>query len=161
MERGASKRLNHFITLLRREFPAADLQFFRVGELQERGAIHYHNVIAGTSYLPHKLLVDLAVRAGFGFIVDVRPLRNVGGGCANFTKYFLKDVDTWPAGRRVWSCSARWKVAWVKPRLQGTYRVSVVGTGQTYVSQLPWVRWTGTRPQQGQSRPSMSISGSR
>lgn len=106
---GAAKRWNHFITLLRRKYPAARIEFFRVGELQSRGAIHYHNAIAGLEWLPVAVLRRLAVQAGFGKIVDVRRLRNISGGCAYFAKYMLKDSELWPSGRRVWSCSKHWR----------------------------------------------------
>jgi hypothetical protein len=144
---GAAKRWNHFITILRRTFPGARIEFFRVGELQERGAVHYHNAIAGLQWLPKAVLRRLALRAGFGRIVDVRRLRNVGGGCAYFAKYMLKDADKWPSGRRVWSCSAKWRDRrlWA-PHLGklpgGTYVVSTSsGTGvdgAAYVSVSPW-----------------------
>ena len=144
---GAARRWNHFITILRRSFPGAQIEFFRVGELQERGAIHYHNAIAGLQWLPKNVLRRLAVRAGFGPIVDVRTLRSVGGGCAYFAKYMLKDTDRWPPGQRVWSCSAKWRDGgrwrpFVGRFPPGTYVVRTATgkgvNGAAYVSVSPW-----------------------
>lgn len=138
---GASKRWNHLIELVRQAFPAdrKEIQFFRVGELQVRGAIHYHLALRGVRWLPKELLQRLAVQAGFGYIVDVRPLRNIGGGVMYFAKYFLKDADKWPSGRRVWSCSAQWRVKW-SPRspLSGKYPAQLLSTGEEFLSVSPW-----------------------
>ncbi len=138
---GASKHWNHLIELIRQAFPAArkSIQFFRVGEVQARGAIHYHLALRGLQWLPKELLQKLAVQAGFGYIVDVRLLRNIGGGVSYFAKYLLKDVKAWPTGRRVWSCSAGWRVKW-SPRspLSGKYPARLLSTGEEFLSVSPW-----------------------
>lgn len=138
---GASKRRNHLIELIRQAFPAdrKEIQFFRVGELQERGAIHYHLAMRGLRWLPKDVLQRLAVQAGFGYVVDVRPLRNVGGGVTYFAKYLLKDADKWPTGRRVWSCSAQWRVTW-SPRspFSGKFPARLLSTGEEFLSVSPW-----------------------
>ena len=80
----------HLIELIRQAFPAArkSIQFFRVGEVQARSAIHYHLALRGLQWLPKGLLQKLAVQAGFGYIVDVRLLRNIGGG----VNYFATNI---------------------------------------------------------------------
>jgi len=71
--------------------------------------------------------------------VDVRPPRNIGGGVMYFAKYFLKDAEKWPTGRRVWSCSAQWRVRW-SPRspLSGKYPAQLLSTGEQFLSVSPW-----------------------
>lgn len=129
------------IELIRQAFPAArkSIQFFRVGEVQARGAIHYHLALRGLQWLPKGLLQKLTVQAGFGYIVDVRLLRNIGGGVNYFAKYLLKDVKAWPTGRRVWSCSAGWRVKW-SPRspLAGKFPTQLLSTGEEFLSVSPW-----------------------
>lgn len=147
---GGPKRWNHFITILRRAFPAARIEFYRVAELQGRGAIHYHNIIVGVNFIPHDLLRDLAVRAGFGPVCDVRPVHNSAGGVAYVSKYLLKDVDSWPAGRRVWSCSAGWKdpqhwKAYLGAHPPGTFLVVSCDGEVLFVSVSPWIHESGER----------------
>lgn len=112
---GAAERWHRFVHMLHRTLPAANIQYSRVGELQERGAIHYHVIIAGIEVLPKRLIQRLAVRAGFGPICDVRRVRGALHAASYVTKYLLKDVDEWPTGRRVWSTSRHWKIDW-RPR---------------------------------------------
>jgi len=103
----AATRWNHLRTRLRQIYPL--MQFFRVGELQERGAIHHHVVARNVPGLTKETLSRIAVECGFGFIADVRPMRHAGGVAAYLAKYLLKDVHEWPPGRRVWSCSNNWR----------------------------------------------------
>src|ERR1700674_4712456 len=65
--------------------------------------------------------------------------RNVGRGVMYFAKYFLKDADKWPSGRRVWSCSAGWRLKW-SPRspLAGKFAAQLVSTGEQFLSVSPW-----------------------
>jgi len=90
--RTAAQRWNHLILLLRRTFHGTRVEYFKVAELQKRGAIHYHLAISGIEFLDTKTLSRLAVRCGFGPICDVQRMRHVGGGCVYFSKYLLKDV---------------------------------------------------------------------
>ena len=66
-------------------------------------------------------------------------LRNIGGGVNYFAKYLLKDVKAWPTGRRVWSCSAGWRVKW-SPRspLAGKFAGQLLSTGEEFLSVSPW-----------------------
>ena len=79
------------------------------------------------------------MQAGFGYIVDVRLLRNIGGGVNYFAKYLLKDVKAWPTGRRAWSCSASWRVNW-SPRspFSGKFAAQLLSTGEEFLSVSPW-----------------------
>jgi hypothetical protein len=63
----------------------------------------------------------------------------LGGGVAYLTKYFLKDADRWPAGRRVWSCSASWRVKW-SPRspYAGKFAVQSLSTDEEFLPVSPW-----------------------
>jgi hypothetical protein len=134
---GAARRWNHLRTIFRQHYPAAE--FFRVAELQGRGAIHYHVLVRGVPLLTREMLSAWAVRAGFGYVCDVRALRHAGGAAAYLTKYLTKDVEEWPPGRRVWSCSARWRVVWKRDsRLRGTFVVRVLGRDEVYISVSPW-----------------------
>ena len=89
--------------------------------------------------MPKALLQKLAVQAGFGYIVDVRPLRNIGGGVMYFAKYFLKDAEKWPRGRRVWSCSAQWRVKWIwRSPLSGRDAAQLLSTDNEFRSVSSW-----------------------
>jgi hypothetical protein len=154
-----SKCWNHFFTILRRAFPAATIEYFRVGELQKRGAIHYHVLATGAGFIPHDVLQRLAVRAGFGPVCDVGRLRSAAGGVSYASKYVLKDVEGWPAGRRVWSCSAGWRDPrywrrYLTPLPPGTWLACRVGGEPMYVSASPWLHTSTTRggPETRQSR---------
>jgi hypothetical protein len=99
------------MTLLRQRFTGARLEFFRVAEVQERGVIHYHVAVRGASFLPVEQLQKMATAAGFGYVWVTAP-RKVAYPARYMAKYLLKDVEKLPAGIRVWSCSAGWKVRW-------------------------------------------------
>jgi len=116
---GASRRWNHWITALHQEFPEADLQYWRVAELQQRGHVHYHVVLRGLRYLPVEVMRSIALRAGFGLWVGIRRpdqyragLRGLGGYLG---KYLLKDAArVLPARARLVTMSQRWLQVWTR-----------------------------------------------
>lgn len=74
---------------LRRLEPS--LAFFRVAELQKRGAIHHHNVLLSDGPLDVLEVQALALEAGYGCVIDFRPL--LGSDVAKYlTKYVTKDL---------------------------------------------------------------------
>lgn len=121
----ASERWHHFVTILRRRFPAADLQYWRVAELQTRGAVHFHFILRGLRYLPIKDsdrgpgLRTLARRAGFGSFVGVKRPRDYPGSVRSagyyFGKYLLKHYDHRIGITKLVTMSYRWRTAWVRP----------------------------------------------
>lgn len=61
-------------------------------EVQARGALHLHLLATG-SYLPAKKLSELASRAGFGPIVDIRAVKREGAESAkNSAAYVSKEL---------------------------------------------------------------------
>lgn len=69
------RRWNHFVTQLRREV-RVQLEFFRGCEVQKRGALHDHVVILSAAPITHSTVKRTAVRAGYGYICDLKPLRS-------------------------------------------------------------------------------------
>jgi len=140
----AADRWNHLRTRLRQIYPM--MEFFRVGELQERGAIHYHIIARNIPGLSKETLSGIAVQCGFGFIADVRPMRHAAGVAAYLAKYLLKDVHDWPQGARVFSCSNKWRERehWYPNHLRrdggrrGTLIMQPVGGGDPWVSVSPY-----------------------
>ena len=123
----ASRYWNHFMVSLKRKFPGAQLDYYRVGEFQKRGHIHFHVVIRGLNYLPHDILQRLAIRAGFGEIYWIKRVEAAKGGIRGLLgylgKYLLKEAELWPRGKRVVTTSRGWAVDW-RP-----------------VKRAPWVWW--------------------
>jgi hypothetical protein len=115
----ASARWHHFAVLLRREYPGADVAFWRVAELQERDLIHYHVVLRGLRFLPVGTFRRLATQAGFGGWVGVRRPSSYPGGVRGLGgylgKYLLKDVlRSMPNRARLVTMSQAWALGWVK-----------------------------------------------
>lgn len=112
----ASKRWHHFCTLLRRAYPGADLQFWRVAELQVRGHVHFHFVLRGLRFLPVGKVRALALQAGFGSWVGVRRPRDYPGGVRSvgsyFGKYLLKTYASRSGVTKLVTFSQGWCVAW-------------------------------------------------
>jgi len=109
----AAKRRHHFEVLLRRECSGAPLSFFWVGELQRRGAIHYHGIVRGVAFLDQGRVRELAVRAGFGRIAEVQGVREAAGAAGAwqyFSKYLFKSLRDWPYRSQVVTCSRDWSV---------------------------------------------------
>lgn len=107
-------------------------------------AIHYHVLVTGAGFIPHDVLRRLAMRAGFGPVCDVGRLRSAADGVSYASKYVLKDVDDWPAGRRVSSSSAGWRdprywKRYLTPFPPGTWLACRVGGEPMHVSASPWV----------------------
>jgi hypothetical protein len=124
-----SRRWNHLLTLLRREYPG--IQFMRGVEVQARGALHDHAIVWTSTGLNVARVRELAIRAGFGHSVDLAP-SPPGSKRAGYyvSKYVTKACDSresvpWAAetvdvhtgeisrGRiharyRTWSCSRSW-----------------------------------------------------
>jgi hypothetical protein len=116
--RTASIRWNAFITYLRRAFPGACIEFWKVGEIQERGLVHYHVVLRGLRFLPVELLRRLAVQAGFGPWVWIgRPERAKGGVkglLGYYGKYMVKGTRRWWLMQHVVTHSRSWRQNWVQ-----------------------------------------------
>ena len=54
-----------------------DLDYYRATEVQDRGAIHHH-VVIGAARLPSaRVLQDLALAAGYGCVIDLRPVEDL------------------------------------------------------------------------------------
>jgi hypothetical protein len=117
----AALRLNRFITSLRRVFPGARIDYWKVGEYQERGLIHYHLMTRGLRFLPHEVMRSLAVRTGFGPRVGVmHPEVNKGGMrglLGYYGKYLVKGMLVWDERSRVVTQSRRWALTW-KPKVR-------------------------------------------
>jgi len=117
----AALRLNRFITALRRRFPGASIDYWKVGEYQERGLVHYHIVMRGLRFLPHEVLRSLAVRTGFGPRVGVMHPDPSKGGVRGllgyYGKYLVKGLLRWDERSHVVSQSVCWAWGWQsKPR---------------------------------------------
>lgn len=131
----ASRRWHHFVTLLRRRYPGADLQFWRVAELQERGHVHFHFVLRGLRFLALSDSTDpvtgrhlpglrsMALQAGFGRFVGVRRPRDYPGGVRSlgyyFGKYLLKRYQTDVGVTKLVTFSHRWRVHWATRSPEG------------------------------------------
>ena len=120
----APLRLNRFMTALRRKFPAARIDYWKVGEYQERGLIHYHLMTRGLRFLPHEVLRSLAVRTGFGPRVGVMHPDHRKGGMKGllgyYGKYLMKGIRAWDEPSRVVTQSRSWALTW-KPRQTRDY----------------------------------------
>jgi hypothetical protein len=92
----------------RRRSPA----FWKVGEFQRRGALHYHGLFRGLPFLPVELVRSAAVRAGFGPRLEWHAPHDVRGLGRYYSKYVLKDVEQWPRGHRVVTYSRDWSEGW-------------------------------------------------
>jgi len=112
----ASTRWNAFITYMRRAFPGARIAFWKIGERQGRGCVHYHIVLRGLRWLPVEVLRTLALRAGFGYWVWVgRPERKRGGikGLLGYYgKYMLKGSRLWWLKQHIVTHSHDWRTGW-------------------------------------------------
>lgn len=128
----AGHRWNVLMTALRREYP--DAQYLRAVEPQTRGALHLHVMVATWGPLDPATVQRLALRSGFGCVVDVQPVRladDEGGARAvayYLSKYVTKaadgrDLTAWETAHpatgeivptkaryRTWSSSRGWGV---------------------------------------------------
>lgn len=117
----ASSRWNHLRTALRQQYP--DLEFFAAKEVQTRGALHLHVIIANPEPIDVRLVQAMARRAGFGCVLDYAPAEPGSRRFAYYvSKYVTKDAE--PAG-----------VAWLREVLdKRTGEVTV----QTRARYRPW-----------------------
>lgn len=137
---GASHRWHLFMTYLRREYGPSD--FWRIAELQERGAVHFHFILRGYRWLEfchtkledvrvevregrvrwvccgrRKCLRQIALRCGFGPYIGVKRSRDYPGGVRSagyyFGKYLLKAYSVTMGVTKLLTYSNRWRVDWV------------------------------------------------
>jgi hypothetical protein len=102
--------------------------FWKVGEFQQRGALHFHGLFRGLPFVHVELVRASAVRAGFGPRLEWHAPHNLAGLGRYYSKYVLKDVEQWPRGHRVVTCSRDWAVGW-KGRSGGSGDWVRVGRG--------------------------------
>ena len=132
----ASKRWNRLRGALKRRHP--EMAYWRGVEVQDgkrckkgcegRGAIHYHSLIWSADPLDSQEVQSLAMRAGFGCVMDVQLMKRGDTRAAAYaSKYVSKSTDQrgqvpWEtldvrtgelaevkdAPYRVWSCSRDW-----------------------------------------------------
>jgi len=117
---GASRMWSSFLLALRKKFGGTSLSYWKVGELQKRGAIHYHVLLRGLVFLPVELLRSLAMASGFGSWVWVgRPDVRKGGMqglLGYFGKYLTKGMTMWQSVQHVVTHSHDWRVEWRQHR---------------------------------------------
>lgn len=80
----ASACWNRFATGLRDL--SVDFQYYRATEVQDgkrggggRGALHHHVVLAAVTLPAARVVQELALAAGYGCVVDVRPVESLAG----------------------------------------------------------------------------------
>ena len=108
-------RWHNLMTILRRSYP--EVQFWKVAELQERGAVHFHVMFRGVRFIPHGKLRGIAKSVGFGPNVWIKRSRDykygAQGGGKYFGKYLLKDFSKTTGVTRLVTYSNGWKLSWV------------------------------------------------
>jgi hypothetical protein len=88
----AGKRWNVLRGALARAYPG--IEFFRAVEVQERGALHLHNIVWTPTPLVLKEVQALAVAAGFGCVIDFEPAAAGDTRQAAYvSKYVTKATD--------------------------------------------------------------------
>lgn len=122
----AAGRWNHLRTLLRREFPS--LEFFRAAEVQKRSALHHHVLALSLEPIDAAVVQELALRAGYGCVLDVEHFADLTKAARYLSKYVTKDAERndcpWVVDKvdastgeltrctratfRPWSASRRW-----------------------------------------------------
>jgi hypothetical protein len=107
---GASGRFNRLMERVKRFFPGAKFEYIKAGELQERGAIHYHVALLGLPYFPEELRRRLLVESGFGRLDKIKHRPTFQWVCWYLTKYFTKSVGptSWRRKERVLTNSKDW-----------------------------------------------------
>lgn len=86
----AGRRWNHLLTLLGREYGRVD--FFRTVEIQKRGALHLHVIVSSDLALNVRVVQALALRVGFGCVVDLQRVRLLSRVGQYISKYVTKGV---------------------------------------------------------------------
>lgn len=99
---------------IRRRFPAIRFEYFAVTERQRRGHAHLHVLFRG-GYLHQPWLSGAAAQAGFGWIVDVRPVGKAAGRYV--AKYLGKEMGSAPEALGIgplpkWHRRATWSSGW-------------------------------------------------
>lgn len=91
--RQSSRRWNHLRTVLRREYPG--VEYFKATEVQTRGALHFHLIVASEVPLAPLVVWGLARRAGFGCRgFDLQPIQASDPKPARYVaKYVSKSAD--------------------------------------------------------------------
>ena len=88
-----SRRWNHLRTRLRQDVP--ELEFLRGIEVQRRGALHDHALLWSPVPLTAHRLRALAISAGFGHSLDLKPLAPGSRRAAYYvSKYVTKACDS-------------------------------------------------------------------
>lgn len=88
---GASACWNRLRTSLRRLAPG--LEYFRATETQKRGGLHFHIPLWSPVPLSVVEVQALALRAGFGCVVDLDPIGDVERAAGYVSKYVTKATD--------------------------------------------------------------------
>jgi hypothetical protein len=122
---GASERWDNFMGSVRRVFKGARLDFWKVGELQKRGVIHYHVVLRGLRFFPKALLERLAVASGFGEVCWVEHPKDRRGGVRGYClgylpKYLAKSTQAWEYSQHVVTHSQNWRLRWIQHVSRGS-----------------------------------------
>jgi hypothetical protein len=111
---GIGRRWTHVVRDLRLRHPGVQLEFARVRELQDRGAEHVHALVRGVDFISHPVLMEIATRAGFGFVVWVDVVDDRKGAASYLGSYLAKSRQVFPARARVFTTSRRWRRGWTK-----------------------------------------------
>jgi len=109
-------RWHNFMTILRRSYPA--VEFWKVAELQQRGAVHFHVLFRGVRFMPHGKVRGIAKAVGFGPNVWIKATRDykygAQGGGLYFGKYLLKSFERTTGVTRLVTYSNGWRLHWVR-----------------------------------------------
>lgn len=84
-----ARRFNAFMATARVRWP---MLYIRFVELQQRGAPHYHLLVATRSWIDKRELSALAQRVGLGPIVDVSLVRSAARAAHYVTTYVTKEA---------------------------------------------------------------------
>lgn len=112
----AGQKWNRLRTQLRRDFP--DLEFMRVVEVQDRGALHLHVIVRSEAELDPAYIRRLAMAYGFGHSTDLAPFRE------EHRRYVGKYV--------VKSATVREYVPWARDRVDQDSGEIITTTKPTY-----------------------------
>jgi hypothetical protein len=85
--------------------------FFWTGEMQKRGAVHFHGVCRGLKFFHYREYHDLEQRSGFGTHGEIQAWRSSGSIRSSWrymAKYLTKDVFEWPYRARPIAHSRNW-----------------------------------------------------
>lgn len=119
--RGSSTRLRLVLAAIRHRFPGCT--YFRVGEYQRRGVLHYHICVRGLRFIPHGWLTEVCTAHGFGYCwVSPQPARDNGAVAKYLTKYLTKNaMPTHAKGSKVYTMGRDWCLNW-QPAWESGFR---------------------------------------